>query len=101
MINLRRLKYLEESTSNDSLQFVAQYILSKIQRDKSEFSSYSNEDDWTELDQFLKKIDLNKRSKDFKLLKEMVLEISDSKDNDFEDEDFEKTLIHHLELKNR
>jgi len=100
MINLQRLNYLKESNSNDSIQFVAKYILSKIQRDKSEFSNYANEEDWLELDQFLNSIDIKKRSKEFKLLKEMVLEISDSENNDLDDENFEKTLIQHLELKN-
>ena len=63
MINLQRLNYLKESNSNDSIQFVAKYILSKIQRDKSEFSNYANEEDWLELDQFLNSIDIKKRSK--------------------------------------
>lgn len=100
MINLQRLNYLKEKSRNESLQFVAQYILAKIQRDKSEFSNYSNEEDWMELDQFLKSIDIKKRSKDYQLLKEMVLEISDPEGESLEDENFERALIQHLELKN-
>lgn len=97
MINLQRLKYLKEHNPNDSLQFVAQYILGKIQRDMSEFSSYSNEEDWTELDQYLSSLDFNKRSKDYKLLKDMLMEVSDQESENPDDYNFEKALLKHLE----
>lgn len=99
MLNLQRLKYLKETNSNDSLQFVADYILNKLQRDKSEFSNYTREDDWSEFEQYLLSIDTIKRPQELRLIKKMLLEISDNEGNKPSESDFEKSLINRLEIR--
>lgn len=99
MINLQRLRYLKEHTANDSLQFVARYILRKIQRDRSEFSRYRYAEDWSELDLYLHNLDKNRRPRDLKVIHEMLNDISDSGMEEHEDHDFEKALIQHLDYK--
>jgi hypothetical protein len=96
MLNLRRLKYLKEHNANDSLQFVAQYILNKIQRDKSEFSRYAYDEDWSELEQYLHQIEENKRPKDLKIIKRMLHEISEEDNNISSEIDFEKSLLNRV-----
>lgn len=96
MLNLRRLKYLKEHNANTSLQFVAQYILNKLQRDKSEFSRYAYDDDWSELEQYMHHIDKSKRPRDLKLIKKVLREISDSDRFNPSENDFEKSLLKRL-----
>ena len=99
MINLQRLKYLKENNANDSIQFVAQYILEKLQRDKSEFSRYSYDDDWSELDHYIHSLNRTKRPRDLKILREMALEISDTENVIIKENNFEKTLRKHLNIR--
>jgi hypothetical protein len=99
MLNLQRLKYLKETNANDSLQFVADYILNKLQRDKSEFSNYVQEDDWTEFEQYLQSLDSIKRPRDIRLIKKVIREISDNEGNLPSDYDFEKSLLHRFETR--
>ena len=100
MLNLQRLKYLKETNANDSLQFVAEYILNKLQRDKSEFSSYVQEDDWSEFEQYLQNLDNVKRPRDIRLIKKVLKEISDNEGNMPSDYDFEKSLLGRLNTRN-
>ncbi len=97
MINLQRLNYIKDHNVNDSLSFVADYILQKIQRDKSEFSRYSYDEDWLDLDRFLSKIRRRKSSQEFETIKNMVTDIIDNDDEFIIENSFEKTLIQHLE----
>ena len=78
MLNLHRLKYLKEHNPNDSLQYVADFILSKIQRDSSEFSSYTNDQDWSEFEQFMQNLNRSKQPRDLKLIQKVLHEISDN-----------------------
>lgn len=99
MLNLQRLKYLKETNANDSLQFVADYILNKLQRDKSEFSNYVQEDDWSEFEQYLQSLDTIKRPRDIRLIKKVIREISDNEGNLPSDYDFEKSLLHRFKTR--
>lgn len=95
MINLRNLKHIRERSSDGNLQFVVDYILNKIQRDKSEFSRYRYEEDWVELDQYLGTIERKKDNADFLSLRELI---NDNKEDDYSSNDtsFERTLLRHL-----
>jgi hypothetical protein len=99
MLNLHRLKYLKEHNPNDSLQYVADFILDKLQRDKSEFSSYTQDDDWSEFEQYLHNLDTLKHRNDIRLIQKMLQEISDNEGNMPSESDFEKSLIARLSLK--
>ena len=99
MINLQRLTYLKEHNANDSLQFVAKYILRKLQRDRSEFSRYRYAEDWSELDLYLHNLDKNRRPRDLKVIHEMLNDISEIGSEGYENNDFEKALIQHLDYK--
>lgn len=99
MLNLQRLKYLKDTNANDSLKFVADYILNKLQRDKSEFSNYTREDDWSEFEQYLHNIDTTKRPRELRLIKKMLREISDNEGNMPSESDFEKSLLNRLETR--
>ena len=100
MFNLKRLQYLKDNNKNVSLQFVAQYILQKTQRDKSEFSSYYQDEDWSELDQYLHSLDNVKKRNDLKVIKELLKDISES-DNEAIENGFEDSLYRHLEFVKR
>lgn len=96
MLNLQRLKYVKEHDANDSLQFVADYILNKLQRDKSEFSRYAYDEDWSELEQYLHGIENRKRTSDLKLINSMLREISDNEGHSLIESNFEKSLKRRL-----
>jgi hypothetical protein len=100
MLNLHRLKYLKEHNPNDSLQYVADFILSKIQRDKSEFSNYTNDEDWSEFEQFMHKLNTSKQPRDLRLIRKMLREISDNEGDTQSNGDFEKSLIRRLKYGN-
>lgn len=100
MLNLHRLKYLKENNPNDSLQYVADFILSKIQRDKSEFSNYTNDEDWSEFEQFMIKLNSSKQPRDLKLIRRMLREISDNEGDTTLNSDFERSLISRLKYRN-
>ncbi len=96
MINLQRLEYIKEHNASDSLMFVVDYILQKIQRDRSEFSRYSYDEDWSELDNYISKMQHKKSPKELETIKKMLTDISDSEEEIIEDNSFEKTLLRHL-----
>jgi hypothetical protein len=96
MINLQRLKNINQDHTNDGLRFVVDYILNKIQRDKSEFSRYSYEEDWSELDQYINTIRKRKSSRELATIKQIATDLSESDDELIEGNSFEKTLIRHL-----
>ena len=100
MLNLHRLKYLKEHNPNDSLQYVADYILSKIQRDKSEFSNYTFDEDWSEFEQFMHNLNSSKHPRDLKLIRKMLREISDNEEDTTMSSDFERSLIKRLKYRN-
>jgi len=100
MLNLQRLKYLKEHNPNDSLQYVADFILSKIQRDRSEFSSYTNDEDWSEFEQFMQNLNRSKQPRDLKLIQKMLREISDNEEDTTLSGDFERSLLRRLNYRN-
>ena len=95
MINLRSLKSIGEKSADDSLQFVVNYILNKIQRDKSEFSRYNYEEDWIEFDRYIGKLEEENRKKDFLNLRKVIIDNSEGEYLS-NDTSFEKTLLRHL-----
>lgn len=95
MINLRSLKSIGEKSADDSLQFVVNYILNKIQRDKSEFSRYNYEEDWIEFDRYIRKLEEENRKKDFLNLRKVIIDNSEGEYLS-NDTSFEKTLLRHL-----
>lgn len=100
MLNLQRLKYVKEHNANDSLKFVADYLLNKLQRDKSEFSRYAYDEDWSELEQYLHNIENRKRLKDLKLINSMLREVSDDENYNQAESNFEKSLFRRLIKRN-
>ena len=96
MINLQRLEYIKEHNASASLRFVVDYILQKIQRDRSEFSRYSYDEDWTELDKYIRKIKGRRIAKEMDSIKNLLNDISESDEELVEDNSFEKTLMRHL-----
>ena len=70
MINLRRLQSIGEKSSDEGLRRVVDYILAKIQRDKTEFSRYNYDEDWIEFDHYLSQLPRHNRG--LNVLREVV-----------------------------
>ena len=93
MINLQRLRNIGEQSSDEGLRGVVEYILAKIQRDKSEFSRYNYEEDWVDFDQYINKMPRSKRG--LRALRDLIYE---SRDEEYvNDSSFERTLLQRLE----
>ena len=95
MIDIRRLKYIRDNNNNDVLRFVADYILTKTQRDYTEFFNYQYKEDWKELDAYLQHVEKGENPKDIESARKLISEVVDVYDMGEDDLSFEKELLSH------
>jgi len=95
MIDIRRLQNIKSQSPNRVIQFVADYILRKTQRDYTEFFNYQYNEDWKELDNYLFNIEQNNNPSDLEIARKLISEVVDPFDIEQRDFSFEKELLNH------